>query len=125
MKFLIPYPPTKAGRSQWSKEYGLNAYWAGKHWAKRKADADYWHRLVHTELRRQGIKPRLFKNPVSITFRWNDRLDLTNHAAMAKMVEDAIKGWIIQDDSRRWVHEIHHLWHEENYIEVEIKEVKK
>lgn len=124
MKFIIPYPSTKAGRSKWSKEYGLNAYWSGKHWAKRKADAEYWHRLVHAELRRQGIKPRLFKNPVTITFRWNDRLDLTNHAAMSKMIEDAVKGWIIQDDSRRWVREIHHLWHEENYIEVEIKEVK-
>ena len=124
MKFKIPYPPTKAGKSQWAKEYGLNAYWAGKHWAKRKADAEYWHCLVHAELRKQGIKPRIAKNPVSITFRWNDRLDLSNHAAMSKMIEDAVKGWIIQDDSRKWVQEIRHIWHDENYIEVEIKERK-
>lgn len=62
---------------------------------------------------------------MAITFRWNDRLDLDNHAAMSKMIVDAVKGWVIEDDTRRWVHELHHLWHEENYIEVEIKEVKR
>ena len=41
--FEIPYPPTKAGRTAWSKLYGLNAYWTGKHWSQRKKDAEYWH----------------------------------------------------------------------------------
>lgn len=54
--FEIPYPPTKAGRTAWSKQYGLNTYWSGKHWAQRKKDADYWHYLVRSELRRAGNK---------------------------------------------------------------------
>ena len=79
--FEIPYPPTKAGRTAWSKLYGLNAYWAGKHWSQRKKDAEYWHYLVRAELRRQGVKPRVFKHPVYITFYHNDGLDIDNHAA--------------------------------------------
>lgn len=74
--FEIPYPPTKAGRTAWSKLYGLNAYWAGKHWSQRKKDAEYWHYLVRAELRRQGVKPRVFKHPVYITFYHNDGLDI-------------------------------------------------
>lgn len=121
IKFIISYPKTKKGRAEWSKKYGLNAYWAGKHWAQRKNDADYWHNLVHSELRRQGIRGS-FDRPVSITFRWNDRLDLDNHAAMGKMIVDALKGVVIHDDSRRWFKRLEYGWHDEDWIEVEIEE---
>lgn len=36
IKFMIPYPPTKAGKTAWNKRYGLNAYYAGKHHQVRK-----------------------------------------------------------------------------------------
>ena len=121
IKFIISYPKTKKGRAEWSKKYGLNAYWAGKHWAQRKNDADYWHNLVHSELRRQGIRGS-FDRPVSITFRWNDRLDLDNHAAMGKMIVDALKGAIIRDDNRQHIKSIRHTWHDDDWIEVEIEE---
>lgn len=121
IRFIIPYPTTKNGRAEWSKKYGLNAYWAGKHWAQRKNDADYWHNLVHSELRRQGIRGG-FDRPVSITFRWNDRLDLDNHAAMGKMIVDALKGVVIPDDSRRWFKRLEYGWHDEDWILVEIEE---
>ena len=121
IRFMIPYPSTKKGRAEWSKKYGLNAYWAGKHWAQRKNDADYWHNLVHSELRRQGIRGS-FDRPVWITFRWNDRLDLDNHAAMGKMIVDALKGAIIRDDNRQHIKELRHTWHDEDWIEVEIEE---
>lgn len=39
-KFTIPYPPTKKGKAMWSRQYGMNAYYSGKHWAQRKKDAE-------------------------------------------------------------------------------------
>ena len=117
----IPYPNTKKGRAEWSKKYGLNAYWAGKHWSRRKADAEYWHALVRSEIRKQGIKGHMDK-PFSVEMRWNDRLDIDNHAAIAKMIVDALKGVVIQDDDRRWFKRISHAWHDEDYILVTIEE---
>lgn len=121
--FIIPYPKSDAGRKAWAKHYGLNAYWAGKHWSKRKEDADYWHNLVHFELNRQKVRKNPLENPVVITFYWNDRLDCSNHAAMAKMIEDAVKGRIIRDDSRRYVKGVEHYFHDEQYILVTVREV--
>ena len=124
MRFKIPYPTTKAGKAQWAKDYGLNAYYAGKHWSKRKRDAEFWHSMVRAELRKQGIKPRPFREPVIISFWWNDRLDIDNHAAMGKMIVDSLKGVLIEDDTRRYVHGVGHLFHNEDYILVEVAEDK-
>jgi hypothetical protein len=124
MRFKIPYPPTKAGKAQWAKDYGLNAYYAGKHWSKRKKDAEFWHALVRSELRKQGIKPRPFREAVIISFWWNDRLDIDNHAAMGKMIVDALKGVLLQDDTKKYVKGVGHLFHDEDYILVEVTEIK-
>ena len=123
--FKIPYPNTKEGRAEWSRRYGFNAYWEGKHWRERKRDADYWHQLVHVELRHQGINRHIIHKPVMIVFYWNDRLDLDNHGAMGKMILDALKGWIIADDDRRYVTGVAHFFHNESYIGVEIIEEKE
>ena len=58
-----------------------------------------------------------------ITFKWNDRLDIDNHAVMGKMIVDALKGRLIEDDSRRWLKGIAHYFHDEDFISVEIHEV--
>ena len=110
IRFRIPYPKNKR---EWS-EYGLNKYYAGKHWAKRKEDAIYWHWLV----RSYAPATLVMRGEVQLTFRWNDKLDLSNHAVMAKMIEDSLKGYIIQDDNRRYVKRIVHEWHDSDYIEV-------
>jgi len=39
--FSIEYPKTKAARARWGREYSLNAIYAGKHWRRRKEDAEY------------------------------------------------------------------------------------
>lgn len=121
--FTIRYPPTKAGRAEWSKRYGLNAYYAGKHWSVRKRDAEYWHGLTVAEMNLQKVRKRPFENPVIITFYWNDRLDCSNHSAMAKMIEDAMRGRVIQDDSRKWVRGIEHYFHDKNEIKIVVREV--
>lgn len=121
--FVIPYPKTATGKKAWAKQYGLNAYYSGKHWSIRKRDAEYWHMLTRSEMERQKVRRRPFENPVIISFYWNDRLDCSNHAIMAKMIEDAMKGRIIQEDSRRWVKGIEHYFHDENFIRVAIREI--
>lgn len=49
--FDIPYPPTKKGKSAFCRRFGLNAYYEGKHWAKRRKDADELHALTLAALK--------------------------------------------------------------------------
>lgn len=119
----IPYPASDEGRKAWNREYGLNAIYAGKHWARRKNDAQYWHTLVQAAVNRDCSSNRIFDKPVTITFFWNDALDLSNHAYMAKMIEDALKGRLIQDDNRKWVKGWDHRWHDGQSIVVTLKEI--
>lgn len=119
--FSIPYPTGKKQRAAFFKRYGLNAYYAGKHWAQRKADAEEWHAVVRNELRRQGIPAKMFDGDVTITFRWNDRLDIDNHAMMGKFIVDALKGYLIRDDDRRYVRCVIHGFYSGDCIEVEVR----
>ena len=124
-KFRIDYPQNDAMRKRWAKEYGMNAYYAGKHWSRRKHDAEYWHWLVRGCMDACNVRRVPFKRPVVITFRWNDRLDIDNHAVMGKMIVDAMKGRVIEDDSRRWLKGVCHYFHDADYIDVEIREIKE
>ena len=123
ISFIIPYPDTTKKKSVWSKEYGLNAIYAGKHWTRRKRDSDFWHYLVLSELRKQGIEQRIFKKPVKITFYWNDNLDLDNEGYKTKLIIDSLKGKLIYDDDKKYVRELHSYWHDENYILVKLEEL--
>lgn len=109
----LPYPSQPG-------QYGMNKYYAGKHWSVRDKDAKYWHELVEYETP-WNCEP--LRSPVKITYYWNDRLDLSNHAMMAKFIEDGIKGRIIQDDSRKHVIEIVHKFHNEKVIKIEVEEM--
>ena len=122
-KFQIRYPNSKAGQKQWSKEYGMNAYYAGKHWSRRQRDAEFWHRLTRAHMDEQNVRRVPFKRPVVVIFHWNDRLDIDNHAVMGKMIVDAMKGRVIEDDTRRWVKGVCHYFHDADYIGVEIREI--
>ena len=121
MTFTIPYPRTKAGKSAFCKRYSLNAIYRGKHRAERSEDARYWHELVKAELASQKIPKKPYAGPVMISFYWNDGLDCSNHAYVGKMIEDALKGWIIQDDSRKYVKGISHWFSDRDCIMVEVK----
>lgn len=121
--FCIPYPSTRKGRISWSREYGLNAIYAGKHWRKRNADKEFWHALVRSELRRQHIPQGYLEGPVAVSFAWNDGLDCDNHAYMGKMILDSLSGYLLQDDNRRHVQKITHKFHSEDYILVEVTEI--
>ena len=119
----IDYPNTPAGKKQWMKQFGANAYYAGKFWAQRKKDADYWHAMVMACMDRQGLRKRPFERPVVITMYFNDRLDCSNHSVMFKMIEDGMKGRLIHDDSRKWVKGNEIYFHDEDYIKVVVREI--
>ena len=98
--FKIEYPNTPAGKKDWNKRFSDNAYYAGKHWAVRKKDADYWHNMVRACMDRQGVRKRPFEKPVEILLFWNDRLDVDNHSIMGKMIVDAMKGRLLQNAAK-------------------------
>lgn len=58
IRFDIPYPPTKKGKSAFCRRFGLNAYYSGKHWAQRKKDADELHALTLAALKQARVRPR-------------------------------------------------------------------
>lgn len=122
--FRIPYPKTAAGKKDWNKRYGTNAYWSGKYRNERAEDARVWHALTADAISRAKIRKRPFDKPVVVSFLWNDRMDLDNHSMMAKMILDAMKDRLINDDSKKWVKGIEHYWHDEDCIRVIITEVE-
>lgn len=121
--FTIAYPSQKAERKRWMKEYGLNAIYAGKHWSTRRRDGEFWHWMVQAAMRRCGVTKELFDKPVKIGFFWNDNLDVDNHAYMGKMIVDAMKGYLLHDDSRRYFQSVTHDYHDDNCIGVVVEEV--
>lgn len=124
MRFEISYPPTKKGKAAWNKRFGLNAYYSGKHWSQRKKDAEELHMICRAAMHRAGIKKQILKNPVELTFLFDDNLDCSNHAVLVKAIEDAMKGWIIEDDSRRYVKSIAVKFHNAGCIRVIVREIK-
>lgn len=121
--FETPYPRTKKGKSDWNKRFGLNGYYAGKHWSQRKRDADELHELTHWALQQWKVPRRTAKGPVELRFLFNDRLDCSNHAVIVKTVEDAMKGWVIEDDSRKYVRRIITEFWDGDAVRVEVKEL--
>lgn len=122
-EFRIDYPKSKAGKTAWNRQYGLNAYYSGKHWAARKKDAEYWHLLTREAVYRSNKHPQVFNKPVEIIAYFNDNLDCSNHASELKMIEDGLKGILIIDDNKNYVQGISMYFHAENYIKVVVKEV--
>jgi hypothetical protein len=119
--FEIPYPGTPAERKRWNRLYGLNAIYAGKHWSQRNKDKTFWHYITRNALQEVGIKQKTFDRPVRISFWWNSRLDLDNEAYMRKMIIDSLHGWLIENDSKRYVRELRDYCHDRPYIAVEVR----
>lgn len=122
--FKIDYPQTKAGKAAWNRRYGLNAYYAGKHWAVRQKDAEYWHKLVRSELLKQNVPISMFNVPVGVKLWFNDRLDIDNDSTYAKLIIDSLKGLFFEDDSKKYVQRLELNCHDEDYILVAIERMK-
>lgn len=124
VKITIPYPIQKKERTAFFKRFGLNSIYAGKHWTVRKRDAEEWHWAVRKALIENKIPREVLHKPVNITFRWDDRLDIDNHALMGKLTVDALKGWVLADDSKRYYRRVTHEFWNGGKIEVEIEEIE-
>lgn len=118
VEIRIPYPRNK---SQFCKAYGLNAYYAGMHWAQRKQNADRMHDTVTAVLAQEHIGRMPFARPVRITFWHNDRMDVDNHAIVEKLIVDALKGWLITNDDRRFYVERVSKFHADDCVRVRIE----
>ena len=120
ISFTIPYPPTKAGKAAWNRRYGLNAYYAGKHYQQRKRDAQELHAVTWAALKKAKVRKQFVESPVEVRFYWQDGLDIDNHAVIGKAVVDALKGWVLPDDSPRWVRKVSHEFWNGGEIRVEV-----
>jgi len=118
--FTIPYPPTKDGKSTFCRRFGLNAYYSGKDYHARKRDADELHLLAWAAMKKAKIRKQPFTVPVEVRFYWNDGLDVDNHAVMGKAFLDAMKGYIVQNDNRKWVRKVSHEFWDGNEILTEV-----
>lgn len=122
ISFTIPYPPTKEGRAKWHRNYGLNAYYSGKNPYARTRAMDELHLLTKTAMKQARIRKKYVERPVEVRFFWDDRWDIDNHAVLGKAIVDAMKGYILPDDNRRWVQKVSHEFWEEGKILVEVRE---
>lgn len=125
IQFEIPYPPNKKAKSVFCRNYGLNAYYAGKHWAQRKKDAEVLHAMTFAAMRKAGIERGLLEYPVEVYFHWDDGLDADNHAVIGKAIVDAMCKYILQNDNRKWLKGVHHQFWDGGAILVEVKPVKE
>lgn len=124
IRFTIPYPPTKKGKAVFCKRFGLNAYYAGKHWAQRKRDAEELHMLAHSAMNRANVKKQPLETPVEIRFYWDDGLDADNHAVIGKAIVDAMRGTVLHEDDRRYVAKVSHEFWGGGEILVEVEELR-
>lgn len=116
ISFEIPMTKKEIGK------YSFNKLYATMHWTKRKAAADYFHSLTQCALYSQKIPKKLFEAPVKITMYFNSNLDISNHSWIAKMIEDGMKDYLIQDDNKKFVHELDQKFYEGEGILVQVEE---
>lgn len=117
---FIPYPADKKAKTKFCRNYGLNAYYAGKAWQIRKRDAEHWHKLTwYAITQATGYTPKLFDKPVTVRFYWADGLDIDNHAVMGKMIVDGMKDLLLKDDTKKYVRSVQHYFRDDYFSNVE------
>ena len=104
-------------------QYSLNKIYSGSHWSARKRDAEYWHRLTQQALMAAGIPKHPTDGPWMVTALYNDRLDADNHGFITKCIVDGLKGWVIPDDTRKYLKSVTQGFWEGKGVLVEVKEL--
>lgn len=106
-----------------NSKLSLNGVYSNNHWSVRKRQAEEIHTLVKFELLSKRIPRKIFENPVRINFYWNSMLDLDNHGYLAKLIIDGLKGYLIHDDTKKYIQEIHHSYWLGKGVKIEISEI--
>lgn len=114
IKFVVDFKVTG--------EYGMNKLYSGVHWTVRKRQADFIHSLVQTTLYANKIPRKLFSKPVKVTISYNSRLDIDNHGYLSKLIIDGLKGYLITDDTKKYLVELDQKFWNEEGIQVEVQE---
>lgn len=86
-----------------TSKLSLNKIYSGIHWSVRCKYAEEFHKMVQIELLKRGIYRGSYMGAVEIRFRFNSNLDIDNHGYIKKMIIDGLKGYIIEDDSKKYV----------------------
>ena len=76
---------------------------------------------MYYSLLSQGIKKHPFDCPVDIELYYNSKLDCSNHAYLTKMIEDALKGHVIKDDTKKYVKSIKQSFWDGEGVKVVVK----
>lgn len=95
VKILLPVKVTS--------KLSLNKIYSGVHWSVRCKYAEQFHTMVQMELLKQGIYRGSYIGAVEVRFKFNSNLDIDNHGYIIKMVIDGLKGYLIQDDNKKYV----------------------
>ncbi len=110
----------------------LNEWYAGLHWSKRKALADYWHLLVLKWVRKYDVQPVPPPVHLAMDFYFGPgrrAYDASNCAATAKLIEDGlVHAKILKGDGPTHVRTIALTTHpqaEKTYTMVQIIGVKR
>lgn len=106
-------------------QYSLNKIYSGRHPRLRMQDANYWRVLVRNELQKQKIPKKIMREPVKISFGWPGRLDLDNYAYIRKMIIDALKGWVLEDDGQKFVAELYEILIKGDVITVQVEAAER
>ncbi len=107
-----------------NSKLSLNSIYSGLHWTIRRKQSQKIHKMVRLSLQFQNIQKQPFENPVNIVFKWHSRLDLDNHGYIAKLIIDGLKGYLLFDDTQKYINSITHEYWQEKGIKIEIQEAK-
>lgn len=85
-----------------------NEYYSSPHWSKRNEIAKRVHQTVRNRLQQMGIGPgETCNNRVDIeVIGYFDKRPLDSSNIAVKLYEDALKGWLIEDDSLDYVRKV-------------------
>lgn len=83
----------------------MNDYYAGAHWSKRSEEANRVHSIVQGYMLAAGIRRGDYINPpVTVTVNaYFDNRPLDADNIIAKLYVDGLKGWLLKDDSLKYV----------------------
>lgn len=85
-----------------------NEYYSSPHWSARQRMAKRIHSTVQNRLREMDIGPgETCRKRVDLEIVcYFDKRPLDSSNIVAKVFEDALKGWLIVDDSPKWVNRV-------------------
>lgn len=113
IEFVIPIQVTGA--------LGLNSIYSNnKHWATRKKEAEEIHDCVKYAMLSQRVEKHIINCPVEINIFYNSKLDIDNHGYIAKLLIDGLKGYLLEDDSPKFVRKLTQSYYSGKGIKIKI-----